>query len=117
MAAKKSSALTAALSGAPGESAPAHHHHAPKKSLLDPAAFPCLAYAAEVEGIESVPEGDSPDEDLGLAKFEDHLGSVPVDFPVGSNLVRVYASDYVLPTKAQGRGRACKTNSRLAGRL
>ena len=101
MAAKKSSALTAALSGAPGESAPAHHHHAPKsKSILDPAAFPCLAYAAEVEGIESVPEGDSPDEDLGLAKFEDHLGSVPVDFPVGSNLVRDYANDDVLPTEA-----------------
>lgn len=90
MAAKKSSALTAALSGAPGSEAPVHHHHAPKKkSFLDPSAFPCLAYAAQVEGIESVPEGDVPEEDLGLAPLDKIVvGSVPVVFPVGSKLVR-----------------------------
>ena len=59
-----------------------------KKSFLDPAAFPCLAYAAQVEGIESVPLGDVPEEDLGLALPDKIVvGSIPVDFPVGSKLV------------------------------
>lgn len=46
---KKASALTAALSGAPAPAAAA----APpsRKTFLDPAAFPCVAYAAENEGV------------------------------------------------------------------
>ena len=89
--APKSSALTAALSGAPGTEPPAHHHHHGQhkaKSFLDPAAFPCLAYAAEVDGIEGVPEGESPEEVFNEAEAKEAIvGSVPISFPVGSNLV------------------------------
>jgi hypothetical protein len=90
--APKSSALTAALSGAPAQEAPHphhHHHHAgAHKSFLDPSAFPCLEYAAQVEGI--VPAAQIPEEDpsaLGLAQFE-VVGSVPMDFSnIGGQLV------------------------------
>ena len=83
------SSLTAALSGAPGSQAPVAPAQptGSKKSFLDPAAFPCIAYAAEVDGIEGVPEGDSPEEVFDAAEKEAIVGSVPISFPVGSNLV------------------------------
>ncbi len=79
--------LAAALSGAPTA-----HAHAPsakaKKSFLDPAAFPCIPYAEETQGVtthdESAQEEESDPAALGLAvlgKDFDVVGSMPMDLP------------------------------------
>ncbi|MEW5318059.1 MAG: hypothetical protein WDW38_009312 [Sanguina aurantia] len=50
---QKKSALTAALSGAPAPAAASAP--ASRKTFLDPAAFPCVAHAAEHEGVAMQP--------------------------------------------------------------
>jgi hypothetical protein len=89
------SALSAALGGAPVEPA-ARPISTTKKPFIDPAAFPCIAYAAEMDGevLDSLSPSE-PTEDAFVVEPFELVGSAPT----GSGLmvcIEAHASKRVL---------------------
>lgn len=89
------SALSAALGGAPIEPAPRAIPTA-KKPFLDPAAFPCIAYAAEMDGeaLDSSWASEPSDDTFVVEPFE-LVGSAPTG---GGLLVCIRANTFCMPS-------------------